>query len=257
VEAEHRLATAAFVKFSGSDAFVADLDAAAETLGALADAVSSEAEARAITWLESDIDRDGGKLYLVAGAPASGGDDEERMLRAARAIIDAHAGPPISIGVNRGRVLAGPIGSPSRRTYAVMGDTVNLAARLTARAAKGEILASGEVLQRSRAQFETEARQFLMKGKSKPVTGYSVGALVAEGVDEQRPELPLVGREAELATLREALEAARLRQSRAVELVGESGAGKTRLLDELVVGALGFQVLRARCEPYSASTPFG
>ena len=256
VEAEHRLATAAFVKFSGTDALVADLDAAEAALGALADVVSSETDARAITWLESDIDRDGGKLYLVAGAPASGGDDEERMLRASRAIVDAHAGPPIAMGVNRGRVLAGPIGSPSRRTYAVMGDTVNLAARLTARAAKGEILASGEVLQRSRAQFETEARQFLMKGKAKPVTGYSVGALVAEGVDEQRPELPLVGRETELATLREALESARLRQSRAVELVGDAGAGKTRLLDELVAGAVGFQILRARCEPYTASTPF-
>ena len=137
-----------------------------------------------------------------------------------------------------------------------MGDTVNLAARLTARAEKGEILATGDVLQRSRAQFETQARQFLMKGKAKPVTGYSIGALIAEGIDEQRAELPLIGREAELATLREALEAARLRQSRAAELVGDAGTGKTRLLDELVASALGFQVLRARCEPYTASTPF-
>ena len=40
-----------------------------------------------------------------------------------RAIVDAHAGPPISVGVNRGRVVAGPIGSDRRRTYAVMGDT--------------------------------------------------------------------------------------------------------------------------------------
>ena len=256
VEAEHRLATVAFVKFSGTDTLVEDLDEATAALGALANVVSSEAEERAITWLESDIDRDGGKLYLVAGAPASGGDDEERMLRAVRAIVDAHAGPKISVGVNRGHVLAGPIGSPSRRTYAVMGDAVNLAARLTARAAKGEILVTGDVLQRSRAQYETEARQFLMKGKAKPVTGYSVGALIAEGVDEQRPELPLVGRDAELATLREALEAARLRQGRAVELVGEAGAGKTRLLAEFVGGAVGFQLLRARCESYTASTPF-
>ena len=71
VEAEHRLATAAFVKFSGTDALVENLDEAAAALGALADVVSSETEARAITWLESDIDRDGGKLYLVAGAPAT------------------------------------------------------------------------------------------------------------------------------------------------------------------------------------------
>jgi tetratricopeptide (TPR) repeat protein len=59
-----------------------------------------------------------------------------------------------------------------------------------------------------------------------------------------------------MASLREALDAARIRQSRAVELVGEPGAGKTRLTEELVTSAVGFQVLRTRCEPYSASTPF-
>jgi tetratricopeptide (TPR) repeat protein len=41
-----------------------------------------------------------------------------------------------------------------------------------------------------------------------------------------------------------------------VELVGDAGAGKSRLLEEVVAGATGFQVLRARCEAYSASTPF-
>jgi class 3 adenylate cyclase/tetratricopeptide (TPR) repeat protein len=256
VEAEHRRATAAFVKFSGTDALVADPDGAAQALGELADVVSAETFERSLTWLESDIDRDGGKLYLVAGAPASSSDDEERMLRALRVIVDAHAALPIAVGVNRGPVLAGPIGAPTRRTYAVMGDTVNLAARLAARAAKGEILATADVLERSRARFATQSRQFLMKGKSRPVTGYSVGELAEETVADARPDLPLIGRDAELAVLREALEEARMRQSRAVELVGDAGAGKSRLLEELVAQAAGFQVLRTRCEAYSASTPF-
>jgi class 3 adenylate cyclase/tetratricopeptide (TPR) repeat protein len=255
VEAEHRQATAAFVKFSGTDQLVEDAAGAASLLADLAEAVSVETHERAVTWLESDIDVNGGKLYLVAGAPVTGGNDEERMLRTVRAIVDAHVGPPIAVGVNRGRVVAGPIGSERRMTYAVMGDTVNLAARLTARAEKGEILASGDVLERSRSRFETAARQFLMKGKSRPVTGYSLGSLTGETVDEA-PHLPLVGRAPELAVLREALESARMRQSRAVELVGDAGAGKSRLVEELVAGAAGFQVLRARCEAYSASTPF-
>jgi class 3 adenylate cyclase/tetratricopeptide (TPR) repeat protein len=256
VEAEHRRVTAAFVKYSGTDELVERIDEAAETLGLLADVVSAETQERRVMWLESDIDRDGGKLYLVAGAPASEGDEEERMLRALRAIVDGHAGPPISVGVNRGPVLAGPIGSEARNTYAVMGDTVNLAARLCARAEKGEILVTGDVLQRSRARFETTSRQFLMKGKAKPVTGYSVGEISAEGVEEAKPLLPLVGRDTEMAALQEAVDAARARQSRAVELVGEPGAGKTRLVEELTMSALGFQVLRTRCEPYLASTPF-
>jgi len=255
VEAEHRHATAAFVKFSGTDGLVEDPGEAGRLLAELADVVSTETHDRSVTWLESDIDVDGGKLYLVAGAPVTGGDDEERMLRTVRAVVDAHAGPPIAVGVNRGRVVAGPIGSERRRTYAVMGDTVNLAARLAARAGKGEILTSGEVLERSRARFETTSRQFLMKGKARPVTGYSVGELAGEAADEA-PLLPLVGRDRELAVLREALESARTRTSSAVELVGDAGAGKSRLLEELAAGATGFQVLRARCEAYSASTPF-
>ena len=256
VEAEHRRATAAFVKFSGMDALVDRLDEAASLLGELADVVSSETWERSITWLESDIDRDGGKLYLVAGAPSSEGNEEERMLRALRAIVDAGAGPPIAVGVNRGPVLAGPIGSELRRTYAVMGDTVNLAARLAARSARNEILATGEVLERSRTRFRTTSRQFLMKGKSRPVTGYSVGTVDVEHVEATRPVLPLVDRQDELPVLRQAIDAARTRQSRAVELVAEPGAGKTRLVDEVVSTALGFQILRAQCEPYAASTPF-
>jgi tetratricopeptide (TPR) repeat protein len=137
-----------------------------------------------------------------------------------------------------------------------MGDTVNLAARLCARAEKGEILATGDVLQRCRTRFEQTSRQFLMKGKAKPVTGYSVGAIAAESVEETSTLLPLVGRETEMAALQAAVDAARMRQSTAVELVAEPGAGKTRLVEELVTIALGFQVLRVRCEPYAASTPF-
>ena len=256
VEAEHRRVTAAFIKYSGTDELVERLDEATAALSDLADAVSNETEERRVTWLESDIDRDGGKLYLVAGAPASEGDEEDRMLRTLRAVVDASVGPPISVGVNRGPVLAGPIGSDRRNTYAVMGDTVNLAARLCARAEKGEILASGDVLQRSRTRFESTSRQFLMKGKAKPVTGYSVGQIDAEALEETHAVLPLVDRHDERRELGLAVDAARVRQSRAVELVGEPGAGKSRLLEEVVTTAVGFQVLRTQCEPYAASTPF-
>ena len=84
-----------------------------------------------------------------------------------------------------------------------------------------------------------------MKGKAKPVTGYAVGALLADEAVDSRPPLPLVGRETELAVLREALDAARLRQSRAVELVGEPGAGQVAPRSRSSsTTRVGFQLLR-------------
>ena len=94
----------------------------------------------------TDVDDDGGKLILTAGAPTITGNDEERMLLALRKIVDVERAIPIRIGVNRGAVFAGDIGPWYRRTYTVMGDAVNLAARLMAKAEPGQIYATAEVL---------------------------------------------------------------------------------------------------------------
>jgi class 3 adenylate cyclase/tetratricopeptide (TPR) repeat protein len=255
VEAEHRQAAVAFVKFTGTDALVADLEHAKRLLAELGDVVGDTVAELGVTWLESDIDLDGGKIYLVSGAPVSAGRDEERLLRAVRTIVDAGVGPPISAGVNRGPVFAGAIGSPLRRTYAVMGDTVNTAARLAARGKPGQVLASADVLKRSRARFEAKPQPFLVKGKERPINAFWLGALLETHVDEAAP-LTLVGRDDELAMLREAIEDARRRTSRLVELIGEPGIGKSRLVEELRTTAMGFQQLSARCEEYESSTPF-
>jgi class 3 adenylate cyclase/tetratricopeptide (TPR) repeat protein len=254
-EGEHRQVTAAFVKWSGTDDLLAEegVEAVLDGLDRLGRVVGETAEELGVTWLESDVDVNGGKVYLVAGAPASGGADEERMLRAVRRVLDAGGPLPLRAGVNRGPVFAGDIGATSRRTYAVMGDTVNLAARLTARAQPGQILATADVLDRSRTMFESTHQPFLVKGKERPVTAYSVGAIVGVREDERRGDLPLVGREHELEVLGEAVDAARRRITQVVEIVGEPGIGKSRLVEELRTRALGFQQLVARCEQYESS----
>ena len=91
-EAEHRQVTAAFVKFTGVEALLAQRGPAAvgeplDALGAVVGRVTSEL---GLTWLESDIDVDGGKLYLAAGAPST--HRGRRGADAARAARDPRRG---------------------------------------------------------------------------------------------------------------------------------------------------------------------
>ena len=141
-EAEHRHVTVAFLKVPGTDELLATEgeQALLDRLDTVATAVGEACSRYGLTWLESDIDVGAVKLYLTCGAPATTGDDEEGMLRALRDVLAACPDLELRAGVNRGPVFTGDIGAPGRRTYAVMGDPVNLAARLTARARAGSIL---------------------------------------------------------------------------------------------------------------------
>src|SRR5262249_22192348 len=176
-EAEHRQATVAFVKLSQTDDLVASggPEALLERIDALAAAVGEACSTYGVTWLESGIDLNPGQLYLTGGAPASSGQDEEGMLRALREIVATDVGLPLRAGVNRGHVFTGDIGNASRRTYAVMGDAVNLAARLTARAPAGAILATADVLDRAKTIYATEQQPLLVKGKERAVTPHPLG----------------------------------------------------------------------------------
>jgi len=258
VEPEHRHVVAAFVKYTGVEAVLADQGPAElhARLARLAEAAGTAADDLGLTWLESDIDVDGGKLYLTAGAPSSTGDDEGAMVHALRRIVATDTGLVVRAGVNSGLAFAGDVGAHDRRTYAVTGDTVNLAARLAARAESGEVLATAAVLDASTTRYETHSKPLLVKGKEKAVTAYSVGAPLG-GKTERAHELPIVGRDAELEVFAAALDSARRRTSRLLELVGEPGIGKSRLLEELKLRAVGFQQLTASCEPYASSTAYG
>ena len=75
---------------------------------------------------------------------------------------------PLRIGVHRGHVFAGEIGTTFRATYTVMGDTVNLAARLMAAASENEIYASPAVLDRSRTSVRDRARSNRSRSRARP-----------------------------------------------------------------------------------------
>ena len=85
---------------------------------------------------------------------------------------------------------------------------------------------------------------------------HAVGEPIGQRPKQQPDTTPIVGREAELERLQQAVNLARMRQLQVVELVGEPGIGKSRLVQELRTLALGFQQLDGAAEHYSASQPF-
>ena len=255
-EAEHRQVTVAFVKASGTDAADDDPEEMGRRLDALAGVVADACGRYGLTWLESDIDTDAAKVYLTAGAPSTTGQDEEAMLRALRDVVSADVGLSLRAGVNRGRVFTGDIGSSSRRTYAVMGDAVNLAARLTARAAPGAILTTADVLDRARTTYATDVEPLLVKGKEAAILAHTVGEPTGSRPRTSLDASAIVGRDAELDVVRDAIGRARLRELQLVEVVADPGVGKSRLVAEARTLAIGFQQLDVTGEPYAKGEPF-
>lgn len=257
---EHRPVTVAFVHFDGTDELISRQGprAAAEALMALVADVTAAADSQGVAFLSSDVDADGGKLILAAGAPRVTGEDEERMLLALRVVTAGERVIPVRIGVHRGAVFAGDIGPWYRQTYTVMGDVVNLAARLMARARPGQIVATADVLDRSWTLFDTTGLEpFMVKGKARPIQAWTVGPPVgSRGRAVTLERFSLVGRGAEMAALEAALASARGGDGRVVEVVGEAGVGKTRLLEELRSRADGFALAHATCEAYTSATPY-
>ena len=258
-EPEHKRVTVAFLHFDGSDHLIgtAGARAAAEQIEDVIRTVQLATDRYGVCFLGTDIDRDGGKIVLVAGAPSSAGNDEERMLLAVRDIQDAQPALPLRIGLNSGYVFAGGVGPTYRRTYTVMGDAVNLAARVMAKAEPGQILATQSVLRPSRTRFATTALEpFTVKGKAAPVEAFSVGPVQRSQAPDLTGTTVFIGREHEVAVLSQALSEARRGRGRLVELIGEPGIGKSRLVQEFCRQAEDVGVWSAACELFEASTPY-
>ena len=260
LEGEHRNAAIAFLRFTGVDELIAREGpaGAAASLDSLVSAIQRAAEAHDVTFLESDVNRDGGRIILVAGAPETSGNDEERLLRALRVIVDAGLPLPVHIGASRGRVFAGQVGAPFRRTYTILGDTAALAARLMGRAAANEVWVSTDAFRRGGGPFQaTELEPFSVKGKRELVRAHALGRLTgAAASPRDGKQLPFVDRERERAVLAASVAPVRVGFGSLVELIGEAGIGKSRLSDELRTLCDDMRTLTARCEQYEASTPY-
>jgi class 3 adenylate cyclase/tetratricopeptide (TPR) repeat protein len=258
-DGEHRRAVIAFVKFKGLDAMIAERGPQAvwNDLDATIRCIQSATDEFGVTFLATDVDVDGGKVILLAGAPSTTDNDAERLLRAVRVIEESAPPLPLRIGVNAGTLFAGDVGSPTRAAYTVIGDAVNLAARLMSTAGPGQILAESDVLARSNTVFRTVAVEpFFVKGKSAPVDAVVVGPI--QGTRERliREELPLIGREELVAPIVAEFDLAAASGVRMLDVVGPPGIGNTRLMAEVRSRTMPDAWIRIDCERYEQATSY-
>jgi class 3 adenylate cyclase/tetratricopeptide (TPR) repeat protein len=259
-DSEHRRATVGFLQFAGCDDSLRGdgPDGLQQRLNRVVDAVTDAAEEYGVTMICVDIGADGGKFMLTCGAPDAQEHDAELLLRFGARILAEPLPLRLRLGVNAGAIFAGRVGGAHRWTYSTMGDPVNLAARVMGKAAPGTVLATRTALDRAGKAIRYDVMPpFAVKGKRAPVH-----AGVVTGVTDRREagagpaSAPLVGREAELAAMVDAWRQVRSGRGRVVEIVGDPGSGKSRLVDEAIAACSPPTVIRAAGERYHRGSAY-
>ena len=242
-EAERRQLTIMFVDLANSTPMALRLDPEAmrEVLRAFQEAVTSEI---ARLGYVAKLMGDGVLAYF--GWPRAHEDDPERAVAAALAItsIVGQLVIPVGeklacrVGIATGLVVVGDlIGNGAAQEHAVVGPTPNLAARLQEAAGPGEVVIAATTRRLLGSSFAVEAAgERQLKGYEHPVPVFRV--LRQEPHESRflarREELgQIVGRETELAALRQAWEQAKSGRGHTVLLTGEAGIGKSRLSQAL------------------------
>lgn len=219
----------------------------------------------------------GDALLALFGAPAAHEDDPDRALRAGLEMIASATrlgakwqggGAPLllHVGINTGTVVSGGFGAAAARSYSVTGDTVNTAQRLQTIAGPGQILVGPVTYRLTRHAFNFEdLGSQALRGKAGQVEVYRlIGPMdsphAARGLESLGLHAEIIGRDAELSRMTDCLELACGGKAQLVQLVGEAGIGKSRLVREFLdsIAAAGrFQdvvVRRAVCSPLGEQT---
>ena len=220
----------------------------------------------------------GDNILAVFGAGEAREDDTERAVRCGLALLELgktlgaevraahdHDGFDVRVGIHTGAVL---LGGGVDADGSIRGMAVNIAARMEQSAPPGALRISHDTYAQVRGMFEVEApERIAVKGVDEPVQTYLVRRakprsfrIRARGIEGVATRM--IGREAELGALKEAL--AQLFADRrfiAVTVVAEAGIGKSRLLDEFEAWSEAqpetFYLFRGRATPQTQGQPFG
>ncbi|HSP89228.1 MAG TPA: AAA family ATPase, partial [Ignavibacteriaceae bacterium] len=142
----------------------------------------------------------------------------------------------LNIGINTGMVIAGNISSGSKMEYTVIGDTIEIAAKLL-ESSQGQILVGPGTYNYTKNNFELKsAKSVSLKGKRDPIKVYSLDPFnqrTNKSSDVNRLiHSDMIGRTAELDKLESLLSKAMKGEGSIVSIIAEAGIGKSRLLSE-------------------------
>ena len=244
---ERRIVTMLFCDVKGSTAAAEKVDP--EVWAAIMNGVF-EFMIRPIYKYEGFVPRLMGDAILAFfGAPITHEDDPQRAVLAG---LDIQEGIKpyvdeiclkhglefgLRVGINTGLVVVGEIGSDLRMEYTALGDAINLAARMEQTAQVGTIQISDETYKLVAPFFDVESLGGVeVKGKSEPIQTYRVLGVKStpgqlRGLDGLSS--PLVGRDTQLALLKDRLKDLDDGKGSVVAVVGEAGLGKSTLIAEL------------------------
>ena len=261
--AELRPTVACFLRFAGID-YDTD-DEAGNKLDAYIRWVQEIVARYEGTLIDINIGDKGSYLYINFGAPLA---HEDNADRAAAAALALRAGPaldyiaPVQIGISQGRMRAGAYGGTNHRTYGVLGDEVNMAARLMMAAQPGQILVSLAARRSLGKGFMLETLPPIrVKGKSEPAEIFAlVGIQQGQGLPIATTlyALPMIGRQAELTLVMAQVRKAAAGHGQIISLIGEAGLGKSRLVAEVMADAAnqGFVLYGGECESYGINSSY-
>ncbi len=215
----------------------------------------------------------GDEIMAIFGAPLAHENDPERAIRCALEMtsyieqfnilspIPLPVPLKLHIGLNSGTVISGNVGSDLRLNYSIIGDTVNLAARLVQMAPPGDIYLSGQThklvsdLVVAEGPYPTN-----IKGKEESVDIYKLRSLKL-GIDTAKPSTgkdEFVGRQKELEQIAFALGDAAHKQEKRIFIQGEPGVGKTSLKNAVIKLARLRNVItfESKCSGFEHTTPY-
>ena len=188
----------------------------------------------------------GDEIMALFGAPKTNEDDPERALRAALEMRDKlrelnqkrETDLHLHFGINTGLVFAGEVGTSQHHSYSVVGDAVNLAARLQDASGAGEIFVGPDTYRATKPLFEFERlHPMMVKGKREPVQVYNLVGFKdetqpARGLFGLGMSSPLIGREIDLQAIEDHLQGLLAGSGGIISILGSAGVGKSRLMAE-------------------------